>query len=85
MHTMPPLSDWLPASTVGLTFTSLAALKIYGYTRGIVGGGGKPASQRLCGSCPSWTRNVNIAVTCLFLAIGLGNLGYLAWIVLHSP
>jgi hypothetical protein len=71
---MPPLADWLPPSAVGVTFTLLGALKIYGYTRGIIGGGGKPAAQRICGSCPSWSRPLNIAVTCLFLAIGIGNL-----------
>ena len=85
MHTMPALSDWLPAVTVGLTFTTLGALKIYGFSRGIVGGGCKPASQRLCGSCPSWSRSLNIAVTGLFLLIGLGNLAYLAWLFMHTP
>jgi hypothetical protein len=75
-HTMPLLSDWLPSTVVGVTFTVLGAFKIHGFLRGIVGGGGKPAAQRLCGSCPSWSRSLNIAVVCLFLAIGLGNLAY---------
>jgi hypothetical protein len=77
---MPSFADWFPPTIVGLTFTVLSGLKIYGRTRGIVGGGGKPASQRICGSCPSWTRGGNIAVVGLFLAIGLGNLAYAAWV-----
>ena len=83
MHTMPPLSDWLPSATIGVTFTVLGVLKIYGFSRGIVGGRCKPASQRVCGSCPSWSRAVNIVTTCLFLAVGLGNLAYLAWVVMR--
>jgi len=81
---MPSLSDWLPPAAVGLTFTALGAFKIYGFSRGIVGGGCKPAAQRLCGSCPTWSRELNIAVTCFFLAIGLGNLAYLAWLLMHT-
>ncbi len=78
MNTTLPLSDWLPPALVGLTFTALGLLKVYGLTRGIVGGSCKPASQRICGSCPSWSRRVNIGVTCLFLIIGLGNLAQFA-------
>ena len=84
LKTMPALSDWLPPAWVGLTFTALGTFKIYGFSRGIVGGGGKPTALRLCGSCPSWSRGFNIAVTCLFLAIGLGNLAYLAWLLTHT-
>ena len=80
---MPPLSDWLPPASVGVTFTVLGALKVYGFSRGIVGGSCKPASQRICGSCPGWSRAANIGMTCLFLAIGIGNLVYLAWIVMQ--
>jgi len=59
----------------------MGSLKVYGLFRGIVGGGDKPASQRICGTCPSWSRSLNHAVISLFLAIGLGNLAWLAWIV----
>ena len=73
------MADWLPSAAVGSAFTVVGLLKVYGLFRGIVGGGHKPASKRLCGSCPSWSRGVNIAVSLVFLGIGLGNLAYLAW------
>jgi hypothetical protein len=75
------LATWFPAALVGVTFTSLGLIKVYGFSRGIVGGGCKPVSERLCGSCPSWSRSVNIGMVALFLLIGLGNLAYVAWIV----
>ncbi len=78
---MIPLSEWLPPASVGLTFTTLGSLKVYGLSRCIVGGGDKPASQRICGTCPSWSRSVNLAAIGLLLAIGLGNLAWLGWIV----
>ena len=43
-------SDWLPLATVGLTFTILGSIKLWGLKRGIVGGGDKPVVQRLCGT-----------------------------------
>jgi hypothetical protein len=79
---MTALSDWLPSAVVGTTFTTVGALKFYGLSRGIVGGRCKPASDRICGSCPSWSRAVNVGVTVLFALIGLGNLAYLVWITL---
>jgi hypothetical protein len=75
------IATWLPFAVVGTTFTTLSLIKIYGFTRGIVGGGCKPVSQRLCGSCPSWSRTVNNWVVALLLVIGLANLAYVAWIV----
>ena len=71
------LSDWLPPLVAGLLFTVLGIAKVYGQFRGIQGGGCKPALVRACGSCPSWSRTVNIAVTALVLAIGLCNLAML--------
>jgi hypothetical protein len=47
---MLAFSDWLPPETVGLTFTTLGSLKLWGLRRGIVGGAGKPVVQRLCGT-----------------------------------
>jgi hypothetical protein len=44
------LIDLLPPLTVGITFTALAGLKLYGLRHGIVGGARKPAMQRLCGT-----------------------------------
>ncbi len=46
---MITLADWLPLTAVGATFTTFGFLKVYGWKRGIVGGGGKPASCRLLG------------------------------------
>jgi hypothetical protein len=70
--------DWLPPALVGGTFTIFGLLKFYGLARGIKGGFCKPLGQRLCGSCPGWSRNLNIGMTVLFLLIGLVNLAWLA-------
>jgi hypothetical protein len=53
----------------------LGLLKIYGWKKGIIGGGGKSASCRFLGRCPSWSKQFNLAVIALFLGIGAGNLG----------
>ena len=79
---MIALSDWPPLATVGGTFTTLGLLKVYGFRKGIVGGGGKSASCRLLGSCPSWSRRLNIIVVVLFLGIGFGCLGILLTLLL---
>jgi hypothetical protein len=47
---MIPFSDWFPLATVGVTFMIVGSLKLWGLKRGIVGGAGKPALQRLCGT-----------------------------------
>ena len=47
---MLTISDWLPLAAVGVTFTLLGGVKLWGLKRGIVGGGGKPLVQRLCGT-----------------------------------
>lgn len=47
---MISLSDWLPPAVIGVTFTSLGILKLYGLSRGVVGGGDKPFATRLCGT-----------------------------------
>jgi hypothetical protein len=67
--------DWLAPAIAGVTFTTLGLLKVFGWTRGIVGGGGKPASCRLFGRCPTWSKQFNIVVIALFLGIGILNLG----------
>jgi hypothetical protein len=43
-------NDWFTLATVGLTFTLLGGIKLWGLNRGIVGGAGKPMVQRLCGT-----------------------------------
>jgi len=47
---MLAFSDWFPLATVGLTFTLLGSIKLWGLNRGIVGGADKPMVQRLCGT-----------------------------------
>jgi hypothetical protein len=77
-----PLQDWLPSASMGVFFTTFGMLKIWGLRRGIIGGCGKSAMTRACGSCPSWSLPVNIALTLLFLAIGIFNLALLALLLL---
>jgi hypothetical protein len=81
---MVPFEDWFPLATVGATFSALGVIKLLGQHRGIVGGGGKPWQQRLAGSCPTWTRPVNLAVPYVFLGLGLLDLGWLAWLFLRQ-
>ena len=47
---MIDFADWLPLARVGLTFTLLGSIKLWGLRRGIVGGANKPVVQRLCGT-----------------------------------
>jgi len=81
---MIPFSDWFPNALAGVTFMSLGLLKLYGWRKGIIGGGGKSASCRLLGRCPSWSKQVNIGVMILFLAIGAVNLGVLVLALLKK-
>jgi hypothetical protein len=37
-------------ATVGLTFTILGSIKLWGFNRGVVGGADKPLAQRLFGT-----------------------------------
>ena len=74
---MITFSDWFPNALVGTTFVSLGLIKIHGWRKGVIGGGGKPASCRLMGRCPSWSTPVNIGAILLFLVIGFVNLGIL--------
>ena len=73
---MAAFTDWFPPALVGITFTSFAAVKLYGMSRGVVGGGGKPWRQRCLGSCPTWSRQANVGFVILFLIIGLANLAW---------
>lgn len=73
------LSDWLPHLAVGVPFTALGLAKVYGLSRGIRGGGGKPTRDRVCGSCPTWSRGLNLAFTAFLLGVGLWNLAWLVW------
>jgi hypothetical protein len=79
---MMRLSDWLPLAAVGVTFTTVGLLKVYGFRKGIIGGRGRPASCRLLGACPSWSRQLNVMMVVLFLGIGLSCLGLLLTLLL---
>jgi hypothetical protein len=81
---MIALIEFLPPATVGITFTTIGVLKLYGWKKGIIGGGGKPAFCRLFGRCPSWSKEINLAFISLFFAIGLGNLGFLLFVLLKQ-
>jgi hypothetical protein len=47
---MSYLTDWLIAGVIGVTFTLLGSLKLYGYAKGTVGGRDKPLTEKLCGT-----------------------------------
>jgi hypothetical protein len=81
---MIAIPDWFPPAVVGGTFTTLGLLKVYGIRKGIVGGGGKPASCRLLGSCPSWGKRLNILFALVPLSIGFSCLGILLTILSKS-
>lgn len=81
---MISLHEWLPPAVVGITFTTMGCLKVFGWTKGIVGGGGKSVACRLYGRCPSWSKQVNIAFIVLLFAIGLWNLGLLVNVLLKQ-
>jgi hypothetical protein len=42
--------DWLVPALVGTTFTLVGSLKLYGLSRGIVGGADQPPITSLCGT-----------------------------------
>jgi len=67
---------------VGGSFTAIGLLKVYGFRHNIIGGGGKPWTTRLRGSCPTWGKHLNLAMTMFFLAIGLSFLSILGWLLI---
>jgi hypothetical protein len=75
--------DWFPPAAVGVTFTTLGVLKVWGWRRGIVGGEGKPAACRLLGRCPGWSRQLNILFIIVLFCIGLFSLGLLLRLMLR--
>jgi hypothetical protein len=44
------LVDWLVPSVIGVTFTLMGSLKLYGLHKGIVGGHDQPLVKQLCGT-----------------------------------
>lgn len=77
-------ADWFPLLLVGGTFTTLGLLKVYGFRHNMVGGGHKPWRSRLLGTCPTWSKHVNVAMTVLFFVIGLSCLSVLGWLLLTA-
>ena len=69
-HVAAVLDGVIPA-LIGVVFVALGVLKVYGWKKGIVGGGDASASCRLLGRCPSWSKQLNIAFVAAFLAIGV--------------
>ena len=47
---MTQIVDWLIPAVIGVTFTLLGCLKLYGLRMGIVGGRDKSLPVRLCGT-----------------------------------
>jgi hypothetical protein len=47
---MISFTDWLPPAVIGVTFTLIGSLKLYGLAKGIVGGEDKPFLTKLCGT-----------------------------------
>ena len=50
LKSVTTIENWLPPLLVGLSFTLMGSLKLYGTLRGIVGGHEKPLVTRLCGT-----------------------------------
>jgi hypothetical protein len=42
--------EWFVPALIGLQFTALGSLKLYGFMRGVVGGADKPFITQLCGT-----------------------------------
>jgi hypothetical protein len=42
--------DWFMPGVVGVFFSVLGGLKLYGFFRGIEGGADKPLARKLCGT-----------------------------------
>jgi hypothetical protein len=47
---MISIINWLIPAWIGVQFTLLGALKLYGLCRGVVGGADKPFIVKLCGT-----------------------------------
>jgi hypothetical protein len=47
---MISFTDWFVPALIGVTFTLLGSLKLYGLCTGVVGGADKPFVSQLCGT-----------------------------------
>ena len=66
---MIAFADWFPLLSVAILFTTIGFLKLYGIKQNIIGGGGKSWGTRVRGSCPTWSRPLNVTVTVVFLLL----------------
>ena len=81
---MTTFPEWIPPASVGVAFTTIGLLKVYGFSKGVVGGGGKPISCRLLGRCPSWSKPLHLVFVLFFLGVGVANLAILLTLLLKS-
>lgn len=44
------VADWFVPDLIGVTFTLIGSLKLYGLSKGVVGGANKPFVTQLCGT-----------------------------------
>ena len=42
--------DWFIPALIGVTFTLIGSMKLYGFFMGVVGGADKPFVTQLCGT-----------------------------------
>jgi hypothetical protein len=47
---MRSFADWFIPALIGVQFTLLGLAKLYGLSRGIIGGADKPFVMKLCGT-----------------------------------
>jgi hypothetical protein len=47
---MNSFTDWFIPALIGVTFTLIGSLKLYGLSKGVVGGTDKPFITKLCGT-----------------------------------
>ena len=79
------LPYWFTPAVLGVTFTTIGLLKIYGLCRGVIGGRNKPFFQYAIGTCPTWMgrtwrgRVLRYGLPFVFLGVGLWNWGVLGW------
>lgn len=50
MSLLTSIANWLPPLMVGVTFTLMGSLKLYGFVKGTIGGHDKPLVTQLCGT-----------------------------------
>ncbi len=47
---MNSFADWFVPTLIGTTFTLVGSLKLYGLSKGVVGGADQPFVVKLCGT-----------------------------------